>query len=173
MVRKRAPHDTRDWQHCVTYPVDRVGAGDTLLMHYKLSSANGAEIESTFAHEPIEITLGQGALAWNLESCLLGLPPHERHVFMLEPAQAFGCFDERLIQRLARADFPADTVLAPQMVMEFQLPNGTSMPGTIQEIGAEEVVVDFNHPLSDCPVHFEVEVLKIVSAGSTPTRDSH
>ena len=157
----------------MTDPVYRVGTGDTLLLHYKLSSANGTEIESTFEDEPIELTLGQGDLAWNLENCLLGLPPHERHVFMLEPAQAFGCFDERLIHRLPRADFPADTALAPLMVMEFQLPNGTSMPGTIQEIGADEVVVDFNHPLSDCPVHFEVEVLKIVPMGSTPALDSH
>ena len=157
----------------MTNPVNTVGTGATLLLHYKLSSPNGMEIESTFEDEPIEITLGQGALAWNLENCLLGLPPHERHVFMLEPAQAFGCFDERLIQRLPRADFPADTVLAPQMVMEFQLPNGTSIPGTIQEIGAEEVVVDFNHPLSDCPVHFEVEVLKIVPMNSTQAPDSH
>ena len=157
----------------MTNPGNTVGTGATLLLHYKLSSPNGMEIESTFEDEPIEITLGQGALAWNLENCLLGLPPHERHVFMLEPAQAFGCFDERLIQRLPRADFPADTVLAPQMVMEFQLPNGTSIPGTIQEIGAEEVVVDFNHPLSDCPVHFEVEVLKIVSVNSTQALDSH
>ena len=157
----------------MTNPVNTVGTGATLLLHYKLSSPNGMEIESTFEDEPIEITLGQGALAWNLENCLLGLPPHERHVFMLEPAQAFGCFDERLIQRLPRADFPADTALAPQMVMEFQLPNGTSIPGTIQEIGAEEVVVDFNHPLSDCPVHFEVEVLKIVSMNSTQAPGSH
>ena len=138
-----------------------MGAGDTLVLHYKLSSPNGREIESTFDDEPIEITLGQGALAWNLESCLLGLPLHERHVFLLEPAQAFGCFDERLIQRLPLNDFPTDITLAPQMVMEFQLPNGTSMPGTIQEISADDIVVDFNHPLSDCPLNFEVEVLKI------------
>ena len=75
----------------MNHPENTVGTGDTIVLHYKLSSASGAEIESTFEDEPIEITLGQGALAWNLESCLLGLPPHERHVFLLEPAQAFAC----------------------------------------------------------------------------------
>ena len=138
-----------------------VGAGDTIVLHYKISSPNGVDIESTFEDEPIEITLGQGDLPWNLENCLVGLPLHERHVFMLDPAQAFGCFDERLLQRLPRSDFSPDFALTPQTIIEFQLPNGTSMPGTIQEIGDTEIVVDFNHPLSDCPVHFEVEVLKI------------
>jgi FKBP-type peptidyl-prolyl cis-trans isomerase SlpA len=139
-----------------------VGPGDTILLHYQLSSPDGTEFENTFDDEPVELTLGQGELAWNLEQCLIGLPLNERHVFMLEPAQAFGCFDERLVQRLALTDFPADMALAPQMMIEFQLPNGTTMPGTIQEIGQSEVVVDFNHPLSDCPVHFEVEVLKTI-----------
>ena len=138
-----------------------VGVGDTVLIHYKLSSPNGTEFENTFDAEPVEIILGQGELAWNLEQCLLGLPLNERHVFMLEPAQAFGCFDARLVQRLPLTDFPAEMTLAPQMMLEFQLPNGTTMPGVIQEIGSSEAVVDFNHPLSDCPVHFEVEVLKI------------
>ena len=135
--------------------------GDTIVLHYKISSPNGTEIESTFEDEPIELTLGQGALVWNLEFYLVGLPLHERHVFMLDPAQAFGCFDEQLVQSLPLSDFPAELALAPQMIVEFQLPNGSSMPGTIQSIGETEAVVDFNHPLSDCPVHFEVEVLKI------------
>ncbi len=138
-----------------------VGPGDTILLHYQLSSPDGTVFENTFDDAPIEITLGQGELAWNLEQCLLGLPLNERHVFMLEPAQAFGCFDERLVQHLALTEFPDGMALAPQMMIEFQLPNGTAMPGTIQEIGQSEAVVDFNHPLSDCPVHFEVEVLKI------------
>jgi len=138
-----------------------VGPGDTIVLHYKLSSSNGADIESTFEDAPIEITLGQGELAANLENCLLGLPLHERHVFMLEAAQAFGCWSESLVQRLPLTEFPPDMVLAPQTMIEFQLPNGTTLPGVIREIDQSEAVVDFNHPLSDCPVNFEVEVLEI------------
>jgi len=138
-----------------------VGPGDTIVLHYKLSSSSGADIESTFEDAPIEITLGQGELAANLENCLLGLPLHERHVFMLEAAQAFGCWSESLVQRLPLTEFPPDMVLAPQTMIEFQLPNGTTLPGVIREIDQSEAVVDFNHPLSDCPVNFEVEVLEI------------
>ena len=150
-----------------------VGPGDTIVLHYKLSSGNGADIESTFDGAPIEITLGQGELAANLENCLLGLPLHERHVFMLEAAQAFGCWDESLVQRLPLTEFPPDMVLAQQMMLEFQLPNGTTLPGVIREIGQSEAVVDFNHPLSDCPVNFEVEVLEIKPLGSNRSPDSH
>jgi len=150
-----------------------VGPGDTIVLHYKLSSSDGTDIESTFEDEPIEITLGQNQLAWNLENCLLGLPLHERHVFMLEATQAFGCFDESLVQRLPLTEFPPDMALAPQMMIEFQLPNGATMPGVIREIDQNEALVDFNHPLSDCPVNFEVEVLEIKRAGSHQPPDSH
>jgi len=112
-------------------------------------------------------------LAANLENCLLGLPLHERHVFMLEAAQAFGCWSESLVQRLPLTEFPPDMVLAPQTMIEFQLPNGTTLPGVIREIDQSEAVVDFNHPLSDCPVNFEVEVLEIKQPGSNRPPDSH
>jgi len=151
----------------------RVAVGDTILLHYQLTSSNGNIIESTLEEEPLEITLGQGELAWNLEQCLIGLLPNERHVFMLEPAQAFGCYDERLVQRLPLADFPVDMVPATQSMMEFELPNGTKLPGLIREIDGNEVVVDFNHPLSDIPVNFEVEVLRITPPGLHHPLGSH
>jgi len=139
----------------------RVAQGDTILMHYKLASPNGVEVENTFDDEPIEITLGQNELALNLERCLINLSLHERHVFMLDPAQAFGCRDERLIQRLPLSEFPPDITPHVKAMIEFQMPNGTTLPGVIQAIGPSEAVVDFNHPLADCPVLFEVEILEI------------
>ena len=138
-----------------------VASGDTIKLHYKLSSPNGAVFENTFDSEPIDITLGQNALAQNLENFLIGLLPYERHVFMLDPAQAFGCRDERLIQRIPLSEFPATIKPEPKAMIEFQMPNGSSLPGVIQEIGASDAVVDFNHPLADCPVVFEVEILEI------------
>jgi len=139
----------------------RVALGDTIRLHCKLSSPNGTEFENTFDDEPIEITLGQNELALNLERCLINLPLHERHVFMLDPAQAFGCRDERLIQRIPLSEFPPDITPHVKAMIEFQMPNGTTLPGVIQAIGPSEAVVDFNHPLADCPVLFEVEILEI------------
>ena len=138
-----------------------VVSGDTIKLHYKLSSPNGTMFENTFDDEPIDITLGQNDLAQNLEHFLIGLPPRERHVFMLDPAQAFGCRDEGLIQRIPLSEFPATIKPEPKAMIEFQMPNGTSMPGVILEIGASDVMVDFNHPLADCPVVFEAEILEI------------
>ena len=145
-----------------------VASGDTILMHYKLGSQNGAELENTFDHAPIEITLGQNELAQNLEHYLIGLRLHERHVFMLDPAQAFGYRDERLMQRIPLSEFPPGITPRVAAMIEFQMPNGATLPGLIQAIGLREAVVDFNHPLADSPVLFEVEVLALKQTGNRP-----
>jgi FKBP-type peptidyl-prolyl cis-trans isomerase SlpA len=142
----------------------RVAMGDTIRLHLKLSSPNGEVFENTFDDQPMEMILGTNALAPNLEQYLIDLPLHERHVFMLDPAQAFGSSDERLIQRIPLTEFPPDIQPQVKEMIEFQMPNGATMPGVVQNIGASEAIVDFNHPLADCPVIFEVEILEISPA---------
>ena len=149
-------------------PEKRVACGDTLRLRYKLSNPAGQVFEDTFEDEPITLTLGQGELAATLENCLIGLEINARHVFILEPVQAFGCFDPRLMQRISLTEFPPEMTLAPKAMIEFQLPNGTTLPGVIQAIDPSEAVVDFNHPLSDCPVNFEVEILEITPVDPSP-----
>ena len=138
-----------------------VAMGDTIVLDYKLSSQTGTEFESTFGEDPVELVLGQGELASSLEQCLLGLVIGERHVFLLEAEQAFGRSDERLVQRIPLESFPPEVAVKVNAMIEFTLPNGNTLPGVIKEIGQKDAVVDFNHPLSDCPVLFEVEVREI------------
>lgn len=138
----------------------RVSLGDTITLHYRLT-AGGLVVESTLEGEPASVTLGAGELAENLERCLLGLAPGETHVFLLEPAQAFGACDPARVHRLPLSAFPPDMAVAPRALIEFALPNGSTLLGTVLERDATHALVDFNHPLCDCPVQFEVQVLEI------------
>lgn len=146
--------------------------GDQLSLHYKLSSPGGEIFEDNFDAAPLQLKLGEGEWAASLEQWLIGLPIGERHVFSLELRQAFGHADAALIQTLARSEFPAELTPKVGALMEFQLPNGTQMPGVIKELRANEVVVDFNHPLSDCPLLLEVEILEIMPKGQHRPPDS-
>lgn len=140
--------------------------GDTVTFHYRLAAGADETLESTFDADPVVITLGQGQLDPNLERCLVGLAPGETHVFDLDPAQAFGECDPARVQSLPLTDFPADMDVQPKMLIEFALPNGSRLPGTVLERTENEVVVDFNHPLCGCPVRFEVRVLEIRRPGN-------
>lgn len=137
--------------------------GDTVILHYRLSSRDGAEIESTFDGEPARITLGAGELPATLERQIAQTPIRTRFVYLLEPEQAFGRHDDALVQNVPLADFPDGSAPQPNSLVEFTLPNGTSLTGMALERQGDSVKVDFNHPLADCPVNFELEILEVIA----------
>ena len=142
----------------------RVAAGDTLLLRYALRPRGGEEdIVSNFDDaNPETVTLGDGTLAPMLEQWLIDLVPGERHVFLLEPWQAFGLSQPELVQTLRKSDLPDDMELTVDELVEFAMPNGQTLAGRILEIGDDAVKVDFNHPLADLSIEFEVEIVRIL-----------
>ena len=140
-----------------------VAAGDTLQLRYALRSRGGDDLISNFDDsEPDTVTLGDGTLAPMLEQWLIDLVPGERHVFLLEPWQAFGVSQPELIQTLPKTDLPADMEFEVDQLIEFAMPSGQTLAGRILEIGDEAVKVDFNHPLADLFIEFEVEIVRIL-----------
>jgi FKBP-type peptidyl-prolyl cis-trans isomerase SlpA len=139
-----------------------VAYGDTLELRYAIRLRNGLEIVSNFDEaEPDTLTLGDGTLAQALEQWLIGLKAGERHVFLLDPWQAFGTHSEELVQTLSHADIPGDLALEVDALVEFSMPSGQTLPGRVLEINPDGVKVDFNHPLANCPIEFEVEVIAL------------
>lgn len=139
-----------------------VAYGDTIQLRYAIRLRNGGEIVSNFEErEPDTLTLGDGTLAQPLEQWLIGIRPGERHVFLLEPWQAFGISSEEMVQTLRAEDIPPGMQLEPGTLVEFEMPNGQTLAGSILEVTPEGVKVDFNHPLADCPIEFEVEVVSV------------
>jgi FKBP-type peptidyl-prolyl cis-trans isomerase SlpA len=146
-----------------------VAWGDALTLRYAIRLRDGTEIVSNFDEpEPDRLTLGDGTLIQSLEQWLIGLKPGERHVFLLDPWQAFGSRNEELIQTVAAEDIPPGRDLGADQLVEFSLPNGQTLPGRILESGAVGVRVDFNHPLTDCSIEFEVEIIDILSHTGSP-----
>lgn len=140
-----------------------VAAGDTLELRYALWPRGGDDLISNFDDpEPETVTLGDGTLAAMLEQWLIDLVPGERHVFLLDPWQAFGLSDPDLIQTLAKTDLPPDAEFAVDHLVEFAMPSGQTLAGRVLEITDDAVRVDFNHPLADLAIEFEVEVVRIL-----------
>ena len=143
--------------------VRAVAPGDTLEIRYALRPRAGEDIISNFDEaEPDTLTLGDGTLAPMLEQWLIDLHPGERHVFLLDPWQAFGASQPDLVQTMPKSDLPADLNVEANQLFEFTLPNGQTLAGRVLEIGDETVKVDFNHPFADLCIEFEVEIERIL-----------
>ena len=140
-----------------------VASGDSLEIRYALRPRGGEDIISNFDDPaPDTFTLGDGTLSPMLEEWLIDLLPGTRHVFLLDPWQAFGASQADLIQTLPASDLPADLALEIEKLFEFTMPSGQTLAGRVLEINAESVKVDFNHPLADLSIEFEVEIIRIL-----------
>ena len=142
--------------------MNTVRSDSYLTLHYRITTLDGEEFLSTFDMSPATLQMGSGQLAENLESVLIGLSAHERFVFELEPAQAFGEHNPRLVERLALNSLPAGIELKENSVVEFTAPNGASFAGFLRELDATHGLFDFNHPLAGKTIRFEVEIIGIM-----------
>ena len=138
--------------------------GNLVTLHYRLE-CGGQEIVNTFGEGPETFTLGVGELEARLETLLLGLSVGDHVTYELGPGEAFGPHDPALIHTLPRSDFVANLAAGQELAVdggvEFTLPNGQTLTGSVLEIGADSVRIDFNHPLAGLPVVFEVKILAI------------
>lgn len=141
---------------------DRVIPNSFVTLHYRLATADDVELVSTFDASPATLQLGSGQLAPPLEACLDGLPVGERHVFLLEPEQAFGPHNPQLVQRMARKELPGDGKIEVHALVEFATPDGSRFTGMVRELDADSALIDFNHPLAGKSIRFEVEVIGVL-----------
>jgi FKBP-type peptidyl-prolyl cis-trans isomerase SlpA len=145
---------------------DRVRLDSLVTLNYRVATGDDTELVSTFGSTPATLQLGSGELAPTLEACLEGLPVGERHVFLLEPEQAFGPHNPDLLKRIALAELPDGGAKAePLGLVEFEAPaelGGMKFAGIVREVDAEAALIDFNHPLAGKSIRFEVEVIGIL-----------
>lgn len=144
--------------------------GSRVTLHFSLSLADGALIDSTFERKPASFTVGDGSLLPGFEAALNGLQAGESLETVLCPEQAFGTGNPENIQTLPRHKFRnlfADGVTPPEpgTVLSFADGGGHEIPGVVVEVSEQYLKVDFNHPLAGRDIMFKAEILSVIPAG--------
>lgn len=135
--------------------------GSHVRLYFNLALADGTLVDGTEEGEPMEFTLGDGAMIEGLELALLGLKSGDKQSLSIPPETGFGFPDPAAVQWMPLADFPAELKPQAGQIMNFTLPNGEEVPGAILELQGKRVKVDFNHPLAGLEVVFAVEILEV------------
>jgi len=144
--------------------MNRITDGATIQLRYALR-ANGEDVVSCLDEtEPVSFTLGREGFDPKLEALLIGLEAGERRVFSLKPEQAFGVRDNEMIKSFARHLIPDAQNVVAESIIEFQMDDGTPLPGIVVDATPEDVVIDFNHPLAGMDIEFEVEIVAVQPA---------
>jgi FKBP-type peptidyl-prolyl cis-trans isomerase SlpA len=150
-----------------TQPVNpTIVAGSFLTLHYRLSGPQG-DVINTFNDKPATLSLGSGELSPALEQRLLGLSEGTRTTFEVPAGEAFGERNPDMQQWVSKTMLKEfgdpDEQYTPGDVVQFPAPNGQgSFAGAVQQVSDDAVLFDFNHPLANQPVTFEVQIIGIL-----------
>jgi len=143
-----------------------IGPASFLTLHYRLSGPQG-DVINTFNDKPATLSLGAGELSPALEQRFMGLEEGAHTTFELAAGEAFGERNPEMQQWVSKSllkEFgDPDEQYTAGDVVQFPAPTGQgSFAGAVQKVDGDQVLFDFNHPLANQPVTFEVKVIGIL-----------
>ena len=140
-----------------------IGADSLVTLNLRIRDAqSGAVMFSSFESTPITQQMGAGELMPALEARLLGLAVGATQTLSFAPGEAFGRYDDTLVERVARADIPADLALELDTVYAFTAPDGSKYPGLVRELNDAFALIDFNHPLAGKAVSVDLDIIGVL-----------
>ena len=141
----------------------RIGAATQVTLHFAIKLDNGDVVDSTFDKQPATFTVGDGSLLPGFEQALYGLKAGDKRSLPIGPEQGFGQGNPQNIQVMPRAQF-ADMELSAGLLIIFNDAANAELPGVVKAFDANQVIIDFNHPLAGKDLTFDVEIIDVKAA---------
>ncbi len=130
--------------------------GDSVAVHYIGTLDNGEEFSrSTEEIGPIVFVLGSGQVIPGFDVAIRGLKVGESVMVRLEVEDAYGEWQEQLVQEFPIQQAPPNI----QVGEELQLGDGRT--ATVIQVTETTVTLDANHPLAGQPLNFEIRLVSI------------
>lgn len=128
----------------------KVEFGKLVEIDLKIDDKNGASLEDV---KDLEYLHGASEIPPALEDVLEGLSPGETFNTVLSEDEGFGERDNSLVMRVLKKDFNADGPIEVGAQYEGETDDDERIIATIVEVEDEEIVIDYNHPLSGKTLH--------------------
>ena len=122
-------------------------------------------VEKTNKDNPFEFVTGLGFTLPDFEASVESLQTGDKFEFTIPKEKAYGEYDESRVKTLPKDIFHDDhghfdiDSIYPGNVIPMVNEEGMQFEGLIKEVGADNVVVDFNHALAGADLHFRGEIL--------------
>jgi FKBP-type peptidyl-prolyl cis-trans isomerase SlyD len=149
----------------------KVSKGLVVSLDYTLRLQEGDVVDASAEQEPLEFLQGSNQIIPGLEQALYGMSIGEEAAVVVEPEQGYGQREPSAFQRVPLDSFPKDIDLELGMGIELVASTGQPLLAFVTEIGDEDVLLDFNHPLAGETLYFDVRIADLRQA--TPEELEH
>lgn len=148
-----------------------IESNKVVTMNFTLTDDDGNVLDSTDHGGPFSYLSGNNNILPKLEEAVNNMIIGTRKNIRLDAIDAYGQYNEQIVQVVGKENFPEDFVLEVGMEYMASNPDGVQMPFTIINVDGEEVTIDFNHPLAGKNLNFDIELLDVRDA--TPEELAH
>jgi len=122
----------------------------------KVAKENNLE---SHGYEPVIICVGEQQLLKGIDKNLEGKDIGKEYDFVINPEDAFGNKNAKLIQLIPTSKFKKQNI---QPMPGLQL-NIDGMVGTIKTVSGGRTMVDFNHPLAGKELAYKIKINKKIT----------
>lgn len=139
---------------------------------YQVRTEDGVLVDESPVSAPLDYLHGHGSLIAGLEKALEDREAGDRFDVHVAANEAYGNYDENLVQRVSKDVFMGVDELQVGMRFLADTDQGP-VPVEITEVDGDHVVVDGNHMLAGQDLNFHVEVVAIREATEEELAHGH
>lgn len=149
-----------------------IAAQRVVSIHYEVKDEDGVVVDSSEGREPLVYLHGHGNIIPGLEKALDGLDVGEEFDVNVVPEEAYGDYQDGLVQTVPKEAFQGVEKVEEGMVFTAQTQGGP-LQVTVTNVEDENVTVDGNHPLAGKSLSFKGEVAEVRDASAEELEHGH
>ena len=114
--------------------------------------------------DPITYLHGHNQIIPGVEKNIAGLKIGDTKSFDVSPEDGYGFREEEAKISMPKSEFPEEIPLKLGAELQMVNEDEEELPGWITEITDDKITIDFNHPLAEKALHFDIEVIDVREA---------
>jgi peptidylprolyl isomerase len=148
-----------------TFADEIAKTGDQVTIDYEGSLEDGVIFDNSKSHDkPFQFIIGSGQVIPGFDKAVTGMKVMEEKKFTLQPTEAYGEINQKLIHKVMRSGLPPKPEPKPGMgLMMGGGPGKVSRRAMITEVTKEYILIDMNHSFAGKSLTFAVKLIKILN----------
>ncbi len=137
-----------------------VKAGDVVCVHYRVTTADGDDVDNTLGEPPVSFVAGGTDVLPSISHGVIGMSIRDKRVLKLTAAEAFGERFPKLARLVPRAGLPKEVTVGSPILIKV---GSGQVILWVTALDERTAMIDANHPQSGKALTFEIQVVSIDS----------
>ena len=150
-----------------------VSKDKVITANYVLKNIDGELLDESTPENPMAYLHGSGDVAEGLENALEGKVISDKINVTLKPDEAYGDYDESLVQEVSKEMFSDIEELEEGLIFQAETPEGEVREYEIVGIEGDKITIDSNHPLAGETLVFDIDITGIREASAEEIEHGH